>query len=274
MSEPWTDLHIPWLKRTVDSIQSSDGKDIEVFEFDHQADEEVLKAWARHFRNHYCCDSQIDTLARGTGDSKANYLRKIKFPDGKVKPGPSIRAGDFAEILAADYLEFVLKYWVPRTRYRDKVVRNESTKGADTVGFLFSRDGQESLSDRLAMFESKAQFSGNRSLPKLQQAVDHSSKDVARKGESLNAIKQRLLDLQDLTGVGKVERFQDDVARPYTQVFGAVAHLDSNVFDVDSIKETDCSSHDYPDDLVLIVIKGNSMMQLARDLYQRAADEA
>ena len=274
MSEPWTDLHIPWLKRTGDPVQTSDGKNVEVFEFDHQADEEVLRAWAKHFRNHYCCDSQIETLARGTGNSKADYLKKIKFPDGTVKPGPSIRAGDFAEILAGDYLEFVLKYWVPRTRYRDKVVRNESTKGADTIGFLFSRDGHESRSDRLAMLESKAKFSGTKALPKLQQAVDHSSKDVTRKAESLNAIKQRLLDSNDLDGVGKVERFQDEVARPYTQVFGAVAHLDSNVFDIDSIEETDCTSHDYPDDLVLIVIKGDSMMKLVHNLYRRAANEA
>ena len=274
MSAPWTDLHLPWLKPTGDSVQSADGKDVEIFEFDHQEDEEVLRAWAKHFRNHYCSDSQIDILARGTGDSKADYLMKVKFPDEKVKPGPSIRAGDFAEILAADYLEFVLKYWVPRTRYRNKVVRNESTKGTDTIGFLFSKDGQESKSDRLAMLESKAKFSGTKAVPTLQDAVDHSSKDVTRKADSLNAIKQRLLDSNDFEGVGKVERFQNEVARPYTQVFGAVAHLDDNVFDIDSIKETDCSSHNYPDDLVLIVIKGDSMMQLVHNLYRRAADEA
>ncbi|MEX2580541.1 MAG: Hachiman antiphage defense system protein HamA [Verrucomicrobiales bacterium] len=274
MSEPWTDRHIQWLKNTGESVQTADGKDVEIFEFEHQEDEEVLTAWARHFRNHYCHDSQIDALARGTGDSKADYLKNIKFPDGNVKPGPSIRAGDFAEILTADYLEFVLNYWVPRTRYRDKVVRNESTKGTDTVGFLFSREGQESRRDRLAMFESKAKFSGTKALPKLQQAVDHSSKDVARKAESLNAIKQRLLDSEDLDGVGKVERFQDEVGRPYTQVFGAVAHLDSKVFDIDSVEQTDCQSHDFPDDLILVVIQGDSMMKLVHSLYRRAADEA
>lgn len=274
MSSPWSNLHIPWLKRTSDSIKTIDGKDVEVFEFDHQTDDTVLKAWAKHFRNHYCCDSQIDILVRGTGGSKADYLKGIKFPDGKQKPGPSIRAGDFGEILAADYLEFVLGYWVPRTRYRDKVVRNESTKGADTIGFLFSKKGQESKRDRLAMFESKAKFSGTKATPKLQQAVDHSSKDVTRKADSLNAMKQRLLDSQDLEGVGRIERFQDEVDRPYTQVFGAVAHLDANVFDPESIKKTDCHKHSYPDDLALIVIKGDSMMKLVHELYRRAADDA
>lgn len=274
MSEPWTNLHIPWLKHTSDSIQTSDGKSVDVFEFDHSDDEEVLSAWAKHFRNHYCCDTQIDILVRGTGKSKADYLRDIKFPDGNLRPGPSIRAGDFAEILTADYLEYVLNFWVPRTRYQNKVVRNESAKGADTIGFLFARDGQESRDDRLAMFESKAKFSGTKAASKLQEAVDHSSKDVTRKAESLNAIKQRLIDSNNLEGAAKVERFQDEVTKPYTQVFGAVAHLDNNVFDTDTIKETDCSSHNYPSDLVLIVIKGDSMMKLVHYLYRKAADEA
>lgn len=274
MSEPWTNLHVQWLKRTGDSVQTTDGKNVEILEFEHQDDEEVLSAWARHFRNHYCLDSQIDTLANGTGLSRADYLRNIKFPDESVAPGPSIRAGDFAEILAADYLEFALNYWVPRTRYRDKAVRNESTKGSDTIGFLFSRNGEESRRDRLAVFETKAKFSGTKIAPKLQEAVDHSSKDVTRKAESLNAIKQRLLDKGDLDGVLKVERFQDEVARPYMQVFGAVAHLDNNVFDLDSLAETDCSSHEYSNDLILVVIRGDSMMDLAHELFRRAADEA
>lgn len=274
MCNPWTNLHVSWLTPTGEAVQTSDGREVWVYEFNHQTDEEVLAAWTRHFRNHYCLDSQIDALASGTGLSRAEYLTNIKFPDESDAPGPSIRAGDFAEILAADYLEFVLNYWVPRTRYRDKDVRNESEKGSDTIGFLFSREGEESRDDRLAIFESKAKFSGTSIAPKLQEAVDHSSKDVTRKAESLNAIKQRLLDKEDAVGVLRVERFQDEVARPYTQVFGAVAHLDNNVFDLGSIAETDCTSHQYPDDLILVVIRGDSMMDLVHELYRRAADEA
>ena len=97
---------------------------------------------------------------------------------------------------------------------------------------------------------------------------------VTRKAESLNAIKQRLLDKNDAVGVQKVERFQDEVDKPYTQVFGAIAHLDNNIFNLDSIAETDCTAHEHPDDLILVVIRGNSMMALVHELYQRAADEA
>lgn len=263
-----------WLKRSAESVQTVDGKLIEVWDFDHQPSDTVLKAWAKHFRNHYCCDTQIDRLIRGTSYSKADYLKLIKFPDGKEKPGPSIRAGDFGEILAADFLEFTLGYWVPRTRYANRAVRNESTKGSDTIGFLFEVDGKESKRDKLAIFESKAKLSGEKASTALQTAVDHSSKDVLRKAESLNAIKQRLLDLRDEEGADRVERFQNELDHPYTQVFGAVAHLDENVFDAAVVGGTNCSGHVHPDDLMLVVIKGSTMMKLVHELYRRAADEA
>jgi hypothetical protein len=119
-------------------------------------------------------------------------LNKIKFPDPQEPPGPSIRSGDFGEILIADFLEYILGFWVPRTRYSDKDIRNESSKGSDVIGFKFLVDGSESPEDILFIFEAKAQFSGNSPNPRLQEAIDDSRKDQRRKAESLNAIKQRL----------------------------------------------------------------------------------
>ena len=136
--------HMKWLVKSNQQLKTSDGKSVDIFEFRHVKDEQILSAWAKHFRNHYCLDSQIDSLRCGTEYSRAEYLNKIKFPDKSIAPGPSIRAGDFAEILAADYLEYILKHWVPRVRYSHKTVSNESTKGSDTFGFLFSSDGNNS----------------------------------------------------------------------------------------------------------------------------------
>src|SRR3546814_8878008 len=40
-------------------------------------------------------------------------------------PGPSTRAGDFGEILVADFIEYVLGYWCPRQgRFEDRENRN------------------------------------------------------------------------------------------------------------------------------------------------------
>ncbi|MBN2286078.1 MAG: DUF1837 domain-containing protein [Tissierellales bacterium] len=270
----WSSEHTKWLVETKRRLKTTDGKEVSVWEFRHAKDEAVLSAWARHFRNHYCFDTDIDYMCKGYGCSRADYLNNIKFPDPKDAPGPSIRAGDFGEIMVADYLEYLLGYWVPRTRYGDKTVRNESAKGSDIIGFHIVKDGNYSKKDILAIFEAKTQFSGRKAKSRLQNAVDDSAKDVTRKGESLNAIKQRLYYQNQPDNADKIDRFQNDVDNPYKEVYGAVALFDSQLFDSSLVSSTNSSSHPYSDGLVLLVIKGDQMMKLVHDLYRRAADEA
>jgi len=271
---PWTSEHTKWLVDTGERLKTADGKTVEVWEFQHKNDEKVLSAWAKHFRNHYCFDSEIDYWRRGYKCSRAKYLNSIKFPDPKTAPGPSIRAGDFGEVLVADFLDYLLGYWVPRTRYGDKTIRNESTKGSDIIGFHIVKDGKYSSKDKLAIFESKTQFSGKKAKSRLQDAVDGSAKDIDRKAESLNAIKQRLHGRNELDDAEKIERFQNEVDHPYKEVYGAVAIFEKTLFDCGLTSSTISSAHPYAGDLVLIVIKGNHMMPLVHDLYRRAANEA
>ncbi len=269
---PWTSEHTNWFE-DAGKLTTANGRTVTVLDFSHKDDDEILSAWAKHFRNHYCLDTEIDVLRKGTRNSRASYLAEIKFPDKSAGFGPSIRAGDFAEILIADYLEYVLEFWVPRTRYGDKTIRNESTKGCDIIGFKFFRKSKESPKDMLALFEAKAQFSGRNPRPRLQDAVDGSAKDQLRKAESLNAIKQRLLRDGQADGVETVERFQDIEDRPYTELSGATALFCTSVYDEDAIKQTKANSHPNSGNLVLVVERGKDMMALVHDLYERAADE-
>jgi hypothetical protein len=57
---PWTSEHIRWLSDTGERLLTADGKTVEVWEFHHTEDDEILSLWAKHFRNHYCLDSKID----------------------------------------------------------------------------------------------------------------------------------------------------------------------------------------------------------------------
>lgn len=271
---PWTSEHTKWLVDTGERLTTNDGKEVEVWEFQHQEDEAVLSSWAKHFRNHYCFDTEIDYFRKGYKFSRTEYLNNIKFPDPKKAPGPSIRSGDFGEILVADFLEYLLGYWVPRTRYGDKTTRNESTKGADIIGFQFIEEGKYSAKDSLAIFESKTQFSGVQAHPRLQDAIDGSAKDYIRKAESLNAIKQRLYSRSEPNEATKIERFQNDEDLPYEVTYGAVALFEDTLFDSSLISSTESSSHPYSRTLKLIVIKGELMMQLVNKLYERAANEA
>lgn len=266
--------HIRWFVNTGKTFTTSDGLSIELWKYLHENDDIVLSQWAKHFRNHYCLDEEIDYFRKGYRYSRKEYLNKIKFPDKSNTPGPSIRAGDFGEILVADYLEYILEYWVPRTRYSDKTIRNESTKGSDIIGFKILDEETDSPDDTLAIFEAKTQFSGNKAKPRLQNAVDDSSKDLIRKAESLNAIKQRLFSGNKRQEADRIERFQNLEDRPYKEINGAVAIFNTNLFDEATISATTSSHHPNHENLILIVIHGEDLMNLVHELYRRAEDEA
>lgn len=266
--------HLGWLTKSPKTLRAKDGTVIELWELNPKPDGRILSGWAKHFRNHYCEDGKIDLLRKGTPHTRAEYLRKLKFPDEKAAPGPSIRAGDFAEILIADYVEYLLGYWVPRTRYDDKMVRNESTKGSDIIGFRFKHADKPSSADSMLIFESKAQLSGAQAKAILQQAIDHSAKDEIRRAESLNAIKQRLLDRQEAGEADKVARFQSPEDQPYESRFGAAALVSAEILDETVLVACDATQHPHRAKLALIVVSGPKLMELVHKLYAVAADEA
>jgi hypothetical protein len=271
--------HIRWLVDTGQRLTTADGKPVELWEICWQPDDAVLSAWAKHFRNHYCLDSEIDYFRQGYGYSRAEYLNKIKFPDSSKDLGPGIRSGDFGEILVADYLEYILGFWVPRARYGAKVVGNESTKGCDTIGFRFIKEGEESKWDTLAVYEAKARLtedhlSEGKKLSGFQSAIKDSAKDNVRIAESLNYLKQRLFDKSNLSEAERIERFQNPDDHPYQEIFGAAALFSFNSYIPETIKNATVNDHPDLDKLRLIIIRGEQLMGLVHALYKRAADEA
>lgn len=252
----------------------SSGETCEVWEFSAPDDEMCLTEWANRFRQTYCPDSDIDILREGTGKSRAEYLLELIFPDKSAPPGPAIRAGDFAELLVSDYVEFVLGYWVPRGKYAEKGSRDESVKGVDIVGFQCSDPAQPKQTDEMLAFEAKAQLSGGKYRGRLQDAVNDSGKDYLRAGETLAAMKRRMHVAGEHASMLVVQRFQDAVDRPYRLLSGAAAILSDTAFDTEGIKGTTIAAHNNAGNLKLIAIKGKSLMKLAHALYQRAADEA
>ena len=272
-----TKPHTNWLKKTGAKVQTVDGVAVAVYELtiDH-ADSPTLAAWAKHFREHYCLDSQIDRLRRGTRKSREQYLLDLVFPDKSEDFGPATRSGDFAEILIADLLDSQMGFWIPRTRYDDKLVRNESPKGTDVLGFKFGGVGpaKPSRKDTLISFESKAQLSGKKAKSRLQDAVNDSAKDVYRISESLKAMKRRLIARADDEGADRVERFQDGLEVPYIRMSGAAAIFCTSVYDSGEISKTDCAGHENVNNLMLVVVHSATLMAFVHALYERAANEA
>ncbi|MDR1475642.1 MAG: DUF1837 domain-containing protein [Holosporales bacterium] len=270
--------HIQFLQNSGIVLQTSDGKNVEIWELHHTNDDTILSAWAKHFREHYCKDSEIDELRAGPNLSKKDYLNTIKFPSSTLRPGPSTRSGDFGEILVADFLEFVENYEVlsRHTRYSNKTTPNESTKGSDIIGFRLVDHPDPNPKDELAIFEAKAKFTGGikGAKKRLQNAIDDSAKDKMRIAVSLNAMWQRFHDKNMDIEAEKVRRFQNEVDNPYKTTNGAVALVGVNNYSDLMASTADACNHPLKSSLRLIIIKGRDMMNLVHELYRRAADEA
>jgi hypothetical protein len=271
--------HISWLNDTGQTLSTANGEKVQILEFNHTSDKTILSGWAKHFREHYCFDEVLDEAREGTGLSRKDYLTQLVFPDKAAAPGPSTRVGDFAEILVADYIEYVQGWTVPRTRYRMKSSANESTKGTDILAFRVTKTTNfdkkvYSPQDILMSVEVKAQFSGKKANARLQDAINDSAKDQFRKAMSLNAMKRRLQSESDVTSAKLVERFQNLADRPYQARYTAAAfHCASNFADT---AVTGATTDKHPDKkkLSLLLVKGTTMMQLVTQLYEVAASEA
>lgn len=274
---PWTDEHLEWIDY-VDTKQTSDGKDIEVYEFNYDLNnEEVFSSWAKHFRNHYCLDTRIERLIRNTGQTKTEYLNNIKFPEANVN-GAKTRSGDFGEILISDFLEYILNFWVPRTRFSERQNRNNPTQGVDVIGFKSEDYSANNPNDELMIFEVKCKLTGtstNYTKDRMMTAINDSTKDYSlRKAEALNGLKSWYLLRDEEDNADAIERFQNPKDNPFIELSGATSIILNQAYDENKVIEVDASMHPNADKLKLILIKGQDLMPLVHQLYERAANEA
>lgn len=244
-----------------------EGRNIHLVELKACDDEEVIEEWSRYFRNNYCTDTEVDLLREGFGYSRAEFLERIKFPDKNARLGSATRSGDFCEILVADYAQFVLDYYIPRTRYDRKINRNSSPMGSDLLGFKVGP--KISQNDEMIIFEVKAQASETSPGNKLQEAVNDSNKDVKRIAESLNAANQRLIDKGLFEEAKTIQRFQNATDRPYKRRFAAAAIHSNSSFSKEVIEQVSTMEHTDPG-ILMIVIRGEKLMNFIHEMYGRA----
>lgn len=256
-------------------LKTVEGHPIEVWELSAPPTQAMMSSWAKCFRQHYCSDAEIDELREGTKLSRSDYLTQLIFPNKSIAPGPGIRAGDFAELLISDYVEYLLGYWVPREKYAGKSSPDESVKGVDILGFRQHAAPAASATDTLLAFEVKAQLSDSKYNGRLQTAIDDSSKDYLRRAITLNATKQRLRNARQADKALIVQRFQNLSDHPYIYRSGAAAVLSNSAYDQTAVQtQTSILHHQNAPNIELIVIRGNELMKLVHALYERAANEA
>jgi hypothetical protein len=264
--------HLTWLRPVPSTLRLACGKRVATFRFDHLPNAAILSAWAKHFRQNYCRDEDLDDVRAGTPHSRSDYLTHLKFPS-RIGFGPGVRSGDFTEILLSDYLEFRLGYTIPRLRWCSKDITDESKKGCDIFGYKFVSAGTASPQDELVIVEGKSKFSP-RTAPPIQNAIEGSSKDHIRIGMSLNACVERSKAVGKRDDMKAFQRFQNPIGSPFLSLYRAGAAICDSSYDPADITTATSAGHPNATDLEIIVIQGPNMMRLVHALYERAAREA
>ena len=118
------------------SIPYSSGKEIQVYKLNNELlDDDSLNSWASGLRDNYVEEILLESLVQGTGLTQKEFLEKNIFPNHQNKLGASTMSGEFGEILVYDYINFVLNYYITRTRYLEKVNPNMPVSGSDVIGY-------------------------------------------------------------------------------------------------------------------------------------------
>ena len=174
-------------------LETTDGKKIQVLHLNYIDEEDALNEWAEHFRKNYRSIEDIDYM-KDEKELRSEYLINHVFPEeAGNRFGPATRVGDFSELLVADYIEYVLDYMVPRTRYDRKTNRNESTQGTDLIGYKMGDKPRKT--DEVQLVEIKGTSdpkSKKQGYERLQDAINDSQKDIIRYAESIEASILRL----------------------------------------------------------------------------------
>lgn len=258
------------------SIPYSNGKEIQVYKLDNELlDDSILNNWAFGLRNNYVEETLLELLVKGTGLTKQEFLEKNIFPNHQNSLGASTMSGEFGEILVYDYINFVLNYYITRTRYLEKVNPNMPVSGSDVIGYQVKNIDNPSKTDHLIVAEVKTRSSKSKNKNSsceetVENAIKDSIKDRVRIGESLNAEKRRLINRSRIEEARIVERFQNKTDNPFILDFFAVAVLDNELYSDQVVLDVVNRQHENIKSMNVLIILSKELKLFLRDLYRRA----
>lgn len=258
------------------SILTKDGNEIHIYKLNSELlDDKILNNWAFGLRNNYIEEHLLTKAISGTRLAKKEYLEKMIFPDPNVPQGAATMSGEFGELLVYDYIDYVLKYYVPRVRYLNKVNPNTPIHGSDVIGYKIKIGNQPSKDDELLVAEVKTRSTVSGDKTKactkiVTDAITDSNKDRVRVGESLNAEKLKLLSRNRIEEANIVERFQNKTDNPYKLEFFAVAVMDNELYSDQVVLDVVNSQGGNIKSTNILIIHSKKLKLFLRDLYRRA----
>lgn len=175
----------------------------------------MLEDWALHLRRHYVRDDELKRYCDGEARDVATVLREDYIPDK-----PTIRSGDFGEILMSDILQFIEGYEVPRYKQVKRANHNMSDPGVDVVAYRISDPIGTNSSDELVTIEVKTRVTPrkNQLSDAILDAEQSAQKDHTRIAMTLRMYKKRSSDVGDEKTKEEMIRFMMKSEKPYKHV--------------------------------------------------------
>lgn len=243
-----------------------DGTVVYCWCLDWAGSDDVLDEWALHLRRHYISDDVLEHRVVARQTTPDQYLPLRVVPDI-----PSIRSGDFAEILISDVLQYLYGLVVPRYKQCNRKDKNASEHGSDVIAYQLKNLNGISNSDKLFVFEVKSNASKTSDaelIKTVKKATKDSGKDPNRVPMTLQYMIDEAIDVNDQTTQKNLQRFTDMGGSPYLKIFGsAVATSHDKPIDALSCKApTDVGLSPFSP---LIVVHASKLMDLVNSLYGR-----
>lgn len=257
-------LFTAWLE--AEQCTFRDGTKVYCWCLDWTCSDCVLDKWALHLRRHYISDNILEHRVMARQTTSDQYLPLRVVPDI-----PSIRSGDFAEILISDVLQYLYGLAVPRYKQCNRKDKNASEHGSDVIAYQLKNVNSTSTSDKLFVFEVKSNASktGDAEFIKtVKKATKDSKKDPNRVPMTLQYMIDEATDVNDQATQKNLQRFTDMGGSPYQKIFGS-AVATSHVKPIDALS---CKA---PNDVglsafsPLIVVHASRLMDLVNSLYGR-----
>ena len=132
-------LFTAWLE--AEQCTFRDGTKVYCWCLDWTCSDCVLDKWALHLRRHYISDNILEHRVMARQTTSDQYLPLRVVPDI-----PSIRSGDFAEILISDVLQYLYGLAVPRYKQCNRKDKNASEHGSDVIAYQLKNVNSTSTS--------------------------------------------------------------------------------------------------------------------------------
>jgi len=186
------------------AVTLNSGESVIIYSISENLTDSELDEWAKHILAHYISQDDI------TNGAKKNKISEQEFIENYVLPSISNQkkdvSGNFGEIIFCDFIEFVLKYSVPRYKLYGNPPGNP-TQGIDIVAYKMN--ARSSPDDTILYSEIKS-FLSRTNFSKLQEAINdiekRSDKDFAL---ALNTAWRKLGLIGNMDEAAEIKRFLD-----------------------------------------------------------------